>query len=359
MTQRRVTLKDVATAAGVSYQTVSKIIHHQIQVSDETEERVWHTIERLNYQANHTAQSLRSQRSNTIGYSWPPIPSVPLDEANPILALFLQSIFQAAEERGYYLLCFPYHDNPEKHLDTYKYLIDSGRVDGFLLSSVEYQDARVIHLVNRNFPFVAFGRSDLSLPFPWIDVDGTAGMEMVVRHLLDLGHRRIGVLGWLESSRVGNNRLQGYFNALEAAGITPKPSWIARGLGTFSFSYNSTSAMLDLPASERPTAIICLTDAMAIAAMQAARDHKIEIGKDLAVASFDDTPNVQYLNPPLTSVRQPVWEVGQRIIPMLLSYVETGRLPEPMSVLVKPQLIIRESTAGLGEVKKGGPPGTV
>ncbi len=90
--------------------------------------------------------------------------------------------------------------------------------------------------------------------------------------------------------------------------------------------------------------MIALNDALAIGAMQAARDRKVAIGSQLAIASFDDTPMVQYLDPPLTSVRQPVWEVGQRIIPMLLDYIETGRLPEPTSVLVRPQLIVRGST---------------
>jgi len=341
MAQRRVTLKDVANSAGVSYQTVSKVINHQVQVTRETEQRIWQAVETLKYRPNHIARALRSRRSHTIGYSWAPFPH---DQANPILDQFLQSIFEAAEERGYYLLCFPYHADLEEQLATYGMLIDTGRVDGFILSSVDYHDPRVLFLLERNFPFTAFGRSNPELIFPWIDVDGAAGISMAVQHLLELGHTRIGALAWPESSRVGCDRMAGYFDTLKAAGIKPRPSWIQRGEGRFNFGREATLKILDLPQDERPTALVALNDAMAVGAMQATREKEIEVGAEFAIASFDDAPMVQYLNPPLTSVRQPVWEVGQRIIPMLLEYIETGNLPEPTTVLVKPKLIIREST---------------
>jgi DNA-binding LacI/PurR family transcriptional regulator len=346
----RVTLKDVAASAGVSYQTVSKVINHRVRVSKETEERIWHSVETLNYRPNHTARALRSQRSLTIGYSWPPSPP---DQANPILDQFLHSIFEAAEQRGYYLLCFPYHTDPLDHLATYETLIDIGRVDGFILSSVEFQDPRLLLLKERGFPFVAFGRSDPELMFPWIDVDGAAGIAMAVEHLLDLGHTRIAALAWPESSRVGNNRIEGYFRALDAHGVTADPAWIIRGEGRYQFGYQAALELLDLPSSERPTALVALNDPMAIGAMQAAREKNARIGVDFAIAGFDDAPMVQYLNPPLTSVRQPIWEVGQGLIPMLLQYLDTRNLPEPASVLVTPQLIIRESTTGQ-RVQEGG-----
>jgi len=344
LAKQRATLKDVATAVGVSYQTVSKVVNHQVQVSKDTEERIWHTVHQLGYRPNFTARSLRSQRSRTLGYTWPPSPP---DQANPILDQFLQSMFMAAEERGYYLLCFPFHADRAKQLASYGELIDTGRVDGFILSSVEYNDPRVLFLQEQIFPFVAFGRSNPELDFPWIDVDGAAGVSKVVNHLLGLGHRRIAALAWPDNSRVGNNRMDGYLSAMKAAGIRPLPEWIKRGEGRYAFGYKAAQELLDLPAECRPTALITLNDPMAIGAMQAVRERGLEIGKDIAIAGFDDAPMVQFLNPPLTSVRQPIAAVGQQIIPMLLDYVETGILPEPDEVLVEPQLIIRASTTGL------------
>ena len=359
MGKQRVTLKEVADSAGVSYQTVSKVINHQVQVSKETEERIWQAVQVLGYKPNYTARSLRSQRSFTLGYTWPPSPP---DQSNPILDQFLQSMFKAAEERGYYLLCFPFHADRIQQLATYGELIDTGRVDGFILSSVEYDDPRILFLQERDFPFVAFGHSNPELEFPWIDVDGAAGIAMTVRHILEMGHRRIAALAWPTTSRVGNNRMEGYYSALSEAGITPDPAWIQRGEGRFAFGYKATLELLELPEDRRPTALIGLNDPMAVGAMQAAREKGVKVGEQFAIAGFDDMPMVQYLDPPMTSVRQPVWEVGQRIIPMLLKILESGgtgaqHLPaEPPELLISPQLIVRASTdrtlAGTNQEKK-------
>ncbi len=343
MVKARITLKEVATSAGVSYQTVSKVINKQIQVSKETEERIWEAVRQLGYRPNYTARSLRSRRSQTIGYSWPPAPP---DQANPILDQFLQSMFQAAEQRGYYLLCFPYHSNGAEHLAAYTDLIDTGRVDGFVLSSVEYDDPRVQLLMEKHFPFVGFGRSNPELDFPWIDVDGACGIQLAVNHLLELGHRRIAALAWPVTSRVGNNRMAGYHTALKEAGVAENPAWIERGEGNFNFGYQATLRLLGLAEDIRPTAVVALNDAMAIGSTWAAKERGLVVGRDIAIAGFDDAPMAQYLDPPLTTVRQPTWQVGQQIIPLLLDYIEKGRPPQPMEVLIEPRLIVRGSTTG-------------
>ncbi len=341
MLKRRVTLKEVASSAGVSYQTVSKVINHKVQVSTITEERIWQSVRDLGYRPNYTARSLRSRLSFTLGYSWPPTPP---GSANTILDQFLQSMFTAAEGLGYYLLCFPYHTDPTQLLATYSELINTGRVDGFILSSVEYDDPQVTFLLEKKFPFVAFGRSNPELVFPWIDVDGAKGIQQVVEHLLVSGHTRIAALAWPEDSRVGNERMAGYFSALEKAGIAPHPGWIKRGQGNFAFGFRATHQLLSVPEEDRPTALITMNDPMAVGALQAARQHGLQIGSQFAIAGFDDSPMVQYLDPPLTSVSQPIWEVGERIIPMLIEYINTGAPPEPISILVSPQLVIRGST---------------
>jgi len=341
MVKQRITLKEVANSVGVSYQTVSKVINHQAQVSKDTEERIWQVVRELGYRPNYTARSLRAQRSYSLGYTWAPSPP---DQSNPILDQFLHSMFQAAEEQGYYLLCFPYHKDPAHQLAAYRELIDTSRVDGFILSGVEYNDPRILLLQERDFPFVAFGRSNPELIFPWIDIDGGAGIAMAVNHLMESGFRRIAALAWPETSRVGNNRMEGYFNALHAAGISPNPEWIKRGEGRFDYGYKAAMELLDLPSAGRPTAIIALNDLMAIGAMQAVRERGLVVGTEFAIAGFDDFPMVQYLDPPLTSIRQPVWEVGQQIISMLLEYIELGKPPAASEILVMPRLIVRAST---------------
>ena len=343
MAKQRVTLKEVANSAGVSYQTVSKVLNKQIQVSKETEERIRLAVSQLGYRAHYTARSLRTQQAFTIGYSWP---SSHIDQANSILDRFLQSMLVAAEKQGYYLLCFPYSPDTNTHLATYSELFYTGRVDGFVISSVDYNDPRIEFLRLKEIPLVSFGRSNPGLDFPWIDVDGARGIELAVNHLVELGHRRIAALAWPETSRVGNNRMEGYFRALRAAGISQNGAWVIRGEGRFEFGYHASHKLLDLPADIRPSALITLNDAMATGAIWAAKERGLNVGHDFAIAGFDDAPMVRYLDPPLTTVHQPIWEVGQQIIPMLLEIISSDRPPELSEILVEPKLIIRGSTTG-------------
>jgi LacI family transcriptional regulator len=120
---------------------------------------------------------------------------------------------------------------------------------------------------------------------------------------------------------------------------------VARGEGSFRFGYETTVGWLDQPLDRRPTAIVAFNDAMAIGAMQAIRERGLSIGEDIAVSGFDDAPIVQYLNPPLTSVRQPAWEVGQRVISILAGLLD-GTPPIEQQVLLQPRLIVRQSSGG-------------
>lgn len=339
---KRATLKDVAARAGVSYQTVSKIINGKAQVSAETEKRVWKAIHELGYRPSLLARGLRDRRSRMIGYSWAPTPP---DQANPILDQFLQSMVTSAEEAGYHILCFPHRIGVER-IDTYRELIDTHRVDCFVVSGVEYDDARISYLQEREIPFVAFGRSNPGWIFPYVDVDGAAGIRMVTEHLIERGHQRIGILAWPENSRVGQNRLEGYFEAMSAAGIPQLPDWIVRGEGRFSYGQSGANRLLALPSNQRPTAIITLNDPMAIGAMHAVLERGLRVGDDIAVTGFDDTPTAKYLHPSLTSIRQPIWEIGKRIIAMLMGILE-GNPVENQQELFEPELIIRQSSSGL------------
>jgi DNA-binding LacI/PurR family transcriptional regulator len=335
-----VTLKQVADHAGVSYQTVSKVLNHQVRVTKDTETRILQAVQALGYRPNLIARSLRSKRSHTIGYSWEP--ALP-DQPSPVLDRFLESMAQAAEIAGYYLLVF-LHRRGAESVDSYRELIDTNRVDGFVISSIEYDDPRLSFLQERKFPFVAFGRSNPGWFFPCIDIDGAAGMRMVVEHLLDRGHRRIAALALPQDSRVGQNRMDGYLAALHEAGIIPPHESIARGEGSTRFGRQAAARLLDRPASERPTAIAAFNDMLAIGAMEAIREKGLQVGIDIALTGFDDNPMSQYLTPGLTSVSLPVWDVGQQVISILLGILNQTP-PENTSLLLPPKLLIRESSS--------------
>jgi len=338
---RRSTLKQVAVRAGVSYQTISKVLNHKVKVSKETEQRIIEAVDALGYRPNLNARSLRSQRSNLIGYSWVPAPP---DQANTILDLFLQSMSQAAESAGYHLLTFSYRSGQE-WIDLHRNLIDTNRVDGFILSSIEYDDPRILFLQEHGFPFVAFGRSNPGWDFPYVDVDGGAGIEMVVDHLVELGHKKFAALAWPESSRVGQNRMEGLHRGLRKAGISPEECSIAIGDGVYEFGFEATRRLLDGPPENRPTAIVAFNDAMAMGSMKAIQVAGLQVGSDIAVSGYDDLPMIQYLRPSLTSVRQPVWEIGKIAISILLDILNEGECKQD-HILLPPKLIVRKSTTG-------------
>lgn len=338
---KRVTIKEVAAKADVSYQTVSKVINHKVEVLPGTAERIWNAVNELGYRPNYTARSLRSQQSRTIGYTWSPSPH---GLTNPILDQFLQSMFHTAEQNGYYLLCFPYHDDNERQLAVYSELIDTGRVDGFILSSIEYNDPRINFLLERDFPFVGFGRSNDELVFPYIDVDGGLGVYQSVIHLFEQGRQKIAALAWPEDSRVGNNRMSGFFRAMDECGLPVMPQLISRGVGNYEFGYQACEELMQLPPNLQPDAIVALNDYMAMGAMAALQKQGMIPGEEVAVTGFDDNPIVQYLRPSLTTVQQPIWDIGQKVIEMLVYQLKEGKMPDPICSLIAPRLIIRQSS---------------
>ncbi|MBC7264293.1 MAG: LacI family DNA-binding transcriptional regulator [Chloroflexi bacterium] len=335
------TIKDVARRAEVSIATVSYVLNGRESVSQSTRERVLQAVRELGYRPNVLAQGLQAGESRMIGYSWNPAPP---DQFNPILDKFLQSMIETAEKAGYHILPFPC---PPDHaqVEAYEALIATNRVDGFVLSSTNLNDQRIAYLMEIGFPFVAFGRANPDWDFAYVDVDNQGGVREAIEHLLALGHRRIGLIAWPEDSLTGTLRLQGYLEAMASAGISVDPAWIVRTEHTVTAGQQAAGQLLDLPADRRPTAIMAVSDFMAIGAMNAIQNRGLGVGRDVAIIGFDDAPLVQYLRPPLTSVRQPIVEAGQRIMDMLIRLIREEPLVE-RHVLLTPSLIIRESSGG-------------
>ncbi|MCA0453713.1 MAG: LacI family transcriptional regulator [Chloroflexi bacterium] len=336
---KNITLKDIAKRAGVSYQTVSKVIRNQIQVTAEVRARIEAAIAELDYRPNAAAQNLRTQSSHMIGYSWK------LDDHySPVLEQFQHSLVESAESYGYHILLFPQRSDRDL-FTTYAELIRTKRVDGFIISSVEYNDPRVAALEHLNVPFVSFGRSRENEHTPFVDVDGQAGGKAAVQHLIEQGHQRIAVLGWPESSRVGTERLAGYWEAMREAALPIDPEWIIRGRGEIDYGYEAANKLLDLPPSRRPTAFVAILDTIAMGVMQAAEACGYIVGRDLAVVGFDDMAVAHYVKPRLTTLRQPIKAVGQAVMQILICLLK-GETPAKHTILLPPELIIRESSGG-------------
>jgi DNA-binding LacI/PurR family transcriptional regulator len=334
-----VTLKDVAQRAGVSYQTVSKVLNNRGQVTPETEARIHEAVRELNYRPNVSARNLRTQASRLIGYGWY---SNLKTLSHPVLDRFLHSAAYAAEKEGYHLLTFVVGEDGQNDMTPYTELYARRQVDGFVLANTVENDPRISFLIERKIPFVSFGRANDDWSFNWVDVDGRHGVKLATQHLTAQGHQRIGFITWPEGSQPGRYREEGYLAGLQQAGIHFNPAWIQRGVDSAETGADGLNQLRQLPESERPTAVICVSDLIAIGAMNAAAAAGLQVGQDLAITGFDDVPMAEFLHPPLTTIRQPIGEVGQLLIDMLLPQI-AGELEAPRGVLLNPDLIIRAS----------------
>lgn len=337
--RKGVTIRDVAQQADVSIATVSYAFNRSGAISAETRARVFAAAKALGYRPNVAASSLRRQESRTLGYSWHPMPK---DHWHPVLDRFIYAMAAAAEARGYHILAFAGGTGPDLW-ESYEALMLSQRVDGFVLSDTNADDMRIRCLLERDFPFVTFGRANAEWDFPYVDVDGEAGVYETVQHLLALGHRRIGFVTWPEGSLVGLHRYQGYVRALEAAGLGRDLAWVVRAANSEADARAAASRLLDLPEERRPTAIVAVSDLMALGVMHALYETGLQPGADVAVVGYDDIPTAQYFQPPLSSVRQPIAEVCERVVEMLLQVI-AGESLEERCVLLKPELIVRASS---------------
>ena len=326
-------IKDVARKAGVSVTTVSLVLNNKGHISQKTRERVLEAVQELDYTRSIQARNLREQQSRIIGYAQ----FKNRGEFNPLLDRFLYELVQLVEGTGWHLLMFNTDD--QDIVTPYRELIDSRRVDGFVLSYTQQGDERFRYLNDAHVPFVAFGKSATELDdiTHWVDVDGEAGIYMATEHLIDLGHIRIAFIGWPDGSVSGDLRYSGYVKSLQDYNIPIYPDYIIR---TENYTANGYACGAQLMALVTPpTALVAISDVLAIGAIQ----YFLEIGQCVAVTGFDDIPTAAYMYPALTSVRQPITQVADTLMEMLLQQLD-GVPVEKRQHVVTPELIIRASS---------------
>lgn len=332
----RPSLKDVAKQAGVSYQTVSKVLNGQIRVSPDTQARIYRAVEELGYYPNLLARRLRRARSHTLGFVILPPPQ---GISDPFFNELVAAMIEAAAQRHYDLLV-SVCASLEEEIHTLAKLVGSGRVDGIILDSVRVNDPRIRFLLEKQIPFVAFGRTDLDQPYPFVDVDGQQAVHRLTRHLLERGHRRIAFVGPSLEYFYVRDRFNGYLTALREAGLEPLPEWVCLDYEREEGGYQAMETLLALP--EPPTAVVAATDRIAIGIMRRAYAAGRVVGQDLAVTGFDDLPISAFLHPPLTTARQPIREIGVALVTMLVAQIESGRII-PEGRLFEAELVFRES----------------
>lgn len=340
MVERRVvTILDVARQAGVSPATVSRVLNRSSHAVSETiRRRVVAVARRLRYSPNLLARSLLKRETSAIGVLVP-------DVSNPYYAVILRGIEDGAGATGRaVVVCNT--DRRRDKLRSYLRALLERRVDGLVIAggTVRADDLRGIKPLP---PAVVVGRHPVRLPS--VRVDNVGAAAEVTRHLIELGHQRIGFLAGPATSWTARDRLVGYRRALREFGVPTRPEAVVRGEFSLEGGLRGASQLLGLP--DPPTAIVASSDQMAVGALRAIHAHGLRVPEDVSVVGFDDSPLASYVVPALTSVAIPMYEIGRQALLLLLQVREGGR---GRSVVLPTQLRVRESTAPPREMADGG-----
>ncbi len=333
-----VTIKDIAREVGVSITTVSRALTGYSDVAEETRQRVLETATALGYTPNITAQRLQKRRTDTIGFI---TPTYRPRFSDPFFSEFMAGIGNEAASQNYDLLVSTHAPDSEEELKAYRRAVKGGWVDGLIVVRTRENDTRIQLLCEQNFPFVAFGRTRHDLDFSYVDEDSEAGTRLLVQHFIDLGHRRIGLISPPPGLNFGIYRLQSYFDTMRDNGLSVQSEWIVSGDMTQQSGFSMVESLLVL--DPRPTAIIGGNDLMAIGAIKRIQQSGLHVGKDIAVGGFDDIPLAAFVNPPLTTIHQPIYDIGKQTTAMLIDIIN-NRLLENANILLAPTLVVRESS---------------
>jgi LacI family transcriptional regulator len=314
---KKPTIDDIARLAGVSRTTVSRVLNHKSDVDPETRDHVLRIIKEQNFVPSATASRLAGGRSSLIGilipsWAWPLIPDL------------TRGIVEIVKETAYDLVLYSINDEDieRDRSDVINRLLATQLTAGLLAAFPARASQHLTQLYKQGFPVVIIDDQEIQTA-PWVGADNTGGAYAAVCHLIGLGHRRIAHIQGPSEYLVSQDRYQGYRQALLDAGITPDPDLVLAGDFMPPSGHACASRFFELPVEKRPTAIFAASDQMAYGVLVAAEEYGFAIPKDIALVGFDDDAPSVHTRPALTTVRQPLFEMGQRGIELLLSLLDT------------------------------------
>ena len=332
------TIREIADLAGVSVATVSRVMNGREDVSAETRELVQRVVREHGYTANRSARGLSAGRTGLVGATVPVVHPA-------YFSFILSGAAEALYEKDMRLVLCPTQHEHEREVSLLDRMMH-GTTDGGLLILPQESAAELELLLDHGYRFVVI---DPLLPLndriPAVSAAHSAGADMAVKHLLSLGHRRIAAItgprGWIATE----DRLRGYHAALAEAGLLAEPELVVEGDFQIEPGIVAARRLLDLP--NPPTAIFAFNDNIAIGAIQAARERGVRVPEDLSIVGFDDLEAAEIVTPALTTVRQPLAEMGRIAVSLLERLIEDQRI-EALHVELRTQLVVRDSTAPPG-----------
>lgn len=327
----KLTIRDIARLAGVSTTTVSRTLNHKRDVDPETRERIMRIVNDHRFVPSGNASQLAGGRSRLVGVL---VPSLTW----PLMPTILQGIAEVIEETAYELVLYSISHRTDRSALIDRILI-AGRIDGLIavypdgIARVESSDHadreasnHLLEVYQQGFPIVILDDQSLHSRIPWIGPDNRNGAYEAVRHLLALGHRRIGYIQGPAQYQCSYDRFAGYRQALEEIGIVYDPTLVVQGDFTTPGGQAACEHLLNLP--RRPTAIFAANDQMAYGVLTAASAHGLRIPDELAVIGFDDIAIFAPIQPSLTTVKQPFQDMGKRAAETLLALVHAPNISD-------------------------------
>lgn len=327
------TMKDIATKAGVSINTVSRALNNKPDISKQTRNLILEIAQELNYTPHDLAKSLVTRKTHTIGIIIP-------NNKDPFYAEVVDGIGHESRKRGYSVILCNSHDNADMELQLIRHLREK-RVDGMLMYPLQEDDRYIQELKNSLVPMVFLNRHTDALECDYVMNDNVYGAFSAVNYLIQKGHKRITYICAKANASSGQERIKGCKKAITEARLPENALNVVNCEETIESCYRRVKKLL-LEEKEMNTLFVW-DDRLAIGARKAILEARKRIPEDIALVGYDDIEISQYLFPPLTTVRQPSFQIGETATSILLDKLDSEVNDELKQVILKPELIIRET----------------
>jgi DNA-binding LacI/PurR family transcriptional regulator len=332
----KVTIYDVAKQAGVSISTVSRVLNNTGRISEKTRKRVLQVMEKLHYQPSMVASALTGKRTRTIGLVIP-------DVANPFFSEIARKVEDRGRELGFNVLMCNTDNNPDTE-EMYLSLLKQKSVDGIIIGTTTKNYQVLNELLEEHFPIALIAQDIPELAIDVVRVDDFLGGYQAVSHLVSLGHKKIAIVLGNLSRTSDKYRLQAYRQVMEEHGLGYDERLVV--YTDYSMEDGKRVALELLQSPLRPTAIFACFDSLAVGVYQAAKEIGLRIPDDLSVVGFDNTILATIVDPPLTTIAQPIDEMGRQVVDLIIREIE-GEKSTKQRMILPPELIVRESTRAL------------
>jgi LacI family transcriptional regulator len=331
------TLEDIAKLAGVSRSTVSRVVNGDVSVKDSTRDKVQEVIQSLNFQPNIAARILAAGRTGVIGLVIPT--GVRMLFSDPYFSQLIQGVTAACNANDYSIMLWL--AEPAYERATIRKILHSGLLDGVIVSSMLMDDIIVQALHDSKMPFILVGRHP-TLEVNYLDVDNVSGGRAATLQMLNFGRQRIATITGPRNMIAGADRYSGYCEALELAGIPLLEELVVEGDFTEESGYEGMKKLLP----HQPDGVFIASDTMAVGALRALQEVGLEVPGDVAIVGYDDSPVAARIFPGLTTVHQPIYEMGYSTFELLLKAINNPR-KQVYQVLLSTEVITRSSCGAM------------